>query len=117
MPKSHTAILPQEGEGASQEVHTLCGNDFRQSEINGGSYRRLARGALERRRNNDISMIDTSDMQYDPVLLLVVDDTPRITRVGVAALPFPMRSLSADLFKAPKMRSLFVSPVVAVHWR
>jgi hypothetical protein len=49
------------------------------------------------------------------VLVAIVDHAPRITRVGVAALHFPMRGVAVH--KAQDLRPLFVSPFVAVPWR
>ncbi len=51
------------------------------------------------------------------MLLLIVYDAPRIARIGVAALQLPMRGILADVFKAPNLRPLFLSPVPAVPWR
>jgi hypothetical protein len=56
-------------------------------------------------------------MEDGSVLVAIVDHAPRITRVGVAALHFPMRGVAAHLFKAQDLRPLFVSPFVAVPWR
>ena len=79
---------------------------FRQGEINGGGHRHFARRPLERRRYNDIATINPRDVQNDPVLLLIIDHAPRIACVGVAALQFPMLSVSAHLFKPPDFGAL-----------
>jgi hypothetical protein len=102
--------------GASQKAYTLRGNHFGHSEIDSGSHRRFGHRALEDWRYNDVSPIDTGDVQDDPVLVLIVDYAPRITRIRVAALHFAMCSISAHLFEAPDLRPFLISPVVAVPW-
>jgi hypothetical protein len=106
-----------EGAGGHLGGSSLRGNHFRQGEINGGRHRCSVRGTVQQRGNNNISTINSGDVQNDPVRLLIVDDAPRVARVGVAALQLPMRSVLADFFKAPDLRPLFVSPVLAVPWR
>ncbi len=63
------------------------------------------------RPNDNVATVDTRDVQDDPVLVSIVDNTPGIACIGMAAFKFPMFSLATECFKAVDFGAFAISPI------
>ncbi len=63
------------------------------------------------RPNDDVATVDTRNVQEDPVLVSIVDNTPGIACISMAAFQFPMFSVATECFKAVDLGAFVLSPI------
>jgi hypothetical protein len=87
------------------------------SDVNGHCHDRRLLGALLARPYHDVLPVNTRDVQDDGLMMLVVNDTPRIAHVRVTALQGPGFGGMANLFQPTNFSAFVVSPIRAGTWR